>query len=130
MRVEIKSYKIVADNIYKVKDGIYDLTPFSKKRSNALNKYLHGYLFPTAAKRMSEMTGKKVTAEMAKAILKYKCATEFNEDIGTYILPTSKMPNVRCVKFIEDCWVYGAEVLEFYFEEPGENEWRLIKEGK
>jgi len=120
MRIEVFENRIIKPWEPKVKDGWYILEPEKKKRSNQQNKLLHGQLFPEAARAISKKTGRKISTEFAKSLLKTKFAIEYDEQLGEYILPTSKMDKARCCKFVEDSVRYIAVFCNYYIELPGD----------
>ena len=104
-----------------LKDGLYQIEPHRKKRTNPQNAWIHAYLFPPASKIMTEKLGVKVSSKMAKAILKARCATDYVKAVDEWIItPTSEMNTVRMSKFIEDCLRYMAEKYHEFIEGPPE----------
>lgn len=101
-------------------DGVWEISPFKKKRSNGQNRHFHGIVLPQVSKAMSEMAKKKITNALAKEILKYKFLKDFNETYGTIVLPTSRLSTVQWMKFLEDIQRYAAEVLHISVENPNE----------
>ena len=107
----------------------FELEKFKKKRSNGQNAYLHTYLFPEISRVMTEKLGVTVSNEMAKVILKSRCAVDYVQKLDEWIVtPTSKMSTVRMVKFIEDCLKYMATKYEVALDEPNQEQWNQIKE--
>lgn len=103
-----------------LKDGLYKISPVRKTRSNAQNKLLHGLLFPESAKAIAEKTGRKITPDFAKALLKTKFAIGHDDELGEYIIPTSKMNTAQLSKFVEDCVRYIAVYCGVSIELPGD----------
>lgn len=131
MRVEIFENRIIKPFSPKVKDGWYELTAENKKRSLGQNSYIHGYLFPEAAKAMSKKIGKEITPKLSKAVLKSQCAVEFVKSLDEWIvIPTSEMTTIQMMSFIEKSLKYIAVKTGEYLEEPNEEQWRQIKEPK
>jgi len=131
MRVEIHDSRIIKPFQPKVKDGWYILEPEKKKRTNNQNSWIHGFLFPPAAKTMTEKLKVKVSSKMAKVLLKSRCGVDYVEALDEWIVtPTSEMSTVRMVKFIEDSLKYMATKYNVYLDGPDEEQWRQIKEPK
>ncbi len=130
MIVELFEGRVIT---FKHKDlsGKFQLEKVKKTRSNQQNKYLHGYLFPEAARAMSMKIGKQVTPTLAKAVLKSKCGVFYVEAIEEWVvIPTSKQTTGQMVSFIEKSLKYIAEKTGEYLEEPNEEQWRQIQEEK
>ena len=105
------------------RDGLYTLKPKRKTRSDAQNRLIHGLLFPESAKAISEKTGRKITPEFAKSLLKTKFAIEHDEELGEYMLLTSKMSTERLSRFIEDCVRYISAYCDYYIQLPDDRDW-------
>jgi len=108
------------------KDGIYDISPYKKKRSSPQNAFLHGVLFKMAAEGMSKKTGKKISIELAKAVLKHQFLQKFTE-VGTITIPTSKLNTTECMEFIEKCQQYCAEMLGVNVPSPNETSYSIME---
>jgi len=124
MRVEIKDNKLITPNI---KDGVYLLEKFKKKRSSPQNAFLHGVLFKMAAEGMTKKTGKKISIELAKAVLKHQFLQKFTE-VGTITIPTSKLNTTECMEFIEKCQQYCAEMLGVNIPSPNETSYSIMEQ--
>ena len=76
---------------------------------------------------MTRLSGKKVSREMAKEIVKFKFLQFFDDKIGTFIIPTSKLTTVQWIKFLEDIQRYGSLVLGIDIESPNEVDYSQIE---
>jgi hypothetical protein len=112
----IKDGRIVGQR--NLPDGLYEIKAHRKTRSDKQNKLLHGCVFPEASKAISEKTGRRITPEFAKSLLKTKFAVEHDSELGEYILPTSKMNTERCAKFIEDSVRWISKYCDYYIKLP------------
>jgi len=129
--IEINKGRIISPFSETQINGKYELSPLSKKRTNRQNNWIHGFLFPPAALEMTKKLKVKVSAKMAKVILKSRCGVDYMEVIDEWIVtPTSEMSTVRMIKFIEDSLKYMATKYNVYLEGPNEEQWRQIKEEK
>ena len=110
-------------------DGWYNVTKYVKKRSNAQNALLHGHILPEASIALSVFSGKKVTQAMSKSLLKMRFLSRFDEKLGDYVIPTSKLTAPQFVKFVEDCVRFLATRCNHYVTLP--DDWqRSIMENK
>jgi len=112
----------------KLKDGFYSVTKYVKKRSTAQNALLHGHILPEASLALSVFSGKKVSQEMAKTLLKTRFLSRYDEKLGDYIIPTSKLTAPQFVTFIEDCVRFLSTRCNHYVELPNDWERTIIEE--
>lgn len=108
-------------------DGLYQVKAHRKTRSDAQNRLIHGLLFPEAARAIAAKTGRRITPEFAKSLLKTKFALGHDEELGEFIIPTSKMNTEQLAKFVEDCVRYIAIYCDYAIKLPGDWE-NIIKE--
>jgi len=127
MRVEITDGRIITPYSHTQISGEYELESFKEKRSSGQNKYMHKILFPMLAEGMSKVMKKPITAELAKAIVKFKFLQTFT-DAGTVIMPTSKLNTKQCMEFFEKSQQYGAEILKINIPSPNEQDYSIIEE--
>ena len=128
MQVTLSKGAILED-LKTLKDGNYVLEKFNKKRTNPQNAWIHGFLFPPAAKIMTKHLKIKITPKMAKYILKARCAVDYVSALDEWIqLDTRDMNTVRMMKFIEDCLKYMATKYGEYIEGPDDMNYNQIEE--
>jgi hypothetical protein len=126
MKIEIKNGKI-AESLSDLKDGDYTIEKLKKKRTNGQNRHFHGPVLGQLSEAMTRLSGKKVSREMAKEIVKFKFLQFFDDKIGTFIIPTSKLTTVQWIKFLEDIQRYGSLVLGIDIESPNEVDYSQIE---
>lgn len=127
MNIELQDGRVIKPYAKTKLTGVFEITPFKKTRSNGQNRYIHGYLFPEFAKIMTDKFNKKVSAKMAKIVLKSRCGADYIELIDEWVItPTSKMKTDRMVRFVNDSLKYIAIKYNEYLREPNEIEWGEI----
>lgn len=124
-KVEIVEGRIISPYEEAHITGQFELVPWKKKRSLGQNAFIHKILFPMLAEGMTAKTGKTITPELAKAVVKHKFLQRFT-DLGTIEMPTSKLNTKECVEFIEKCQQYAADMLDISIPSPNETPYNFI----
>jgi len=127
MDITLKNGKI-EESLSDLKDGDYTIEKLKKKRTNPQNAWIHGFLFPPAAKIMTKHLKIQISPKMSKHILKARCAVDYIPSLDEWIqIDTSDMDTIRMMRFIEDCLKYMATKYGEYIEGPNEVDYSKIE---
>ena len=113
----------VMDQVSRAKGPCrFALVPVKCQRTSAQNRAFHGVVAPLIAQAMSEVYGRDIDAEGAKAFLKHRFLlrdfvdAKTGEVVGQYIPSTADLDTREMVQFIEHCLEFARDYLDLHIE--------------
>lgn len=124
---DFQNIKAWRDYVQSLPDGRYSVKIEStKKRTNPMNRYLHGILIPELRKALNEVGYDEVkTDEQAKNILKQMFLKTHivNKDTGEaveYVKNTSELTTLEMSALFEEVIKFASENMNYVIPYPGE----------